>query len=49
MADHRGLNNDSGLDRPVEAHGREMLAASAASGLGENAANQPYFGVKMTA
>src|SRR6266852_9588865 len=49
MADHSGLDNDSGFDSPIEAHRREMLAAPAAMGLGENAAHRPYFGVEMAA
>src|SRR5712671_5096943 len=49
MADHSGLDNDSGFDSPIEAHRREMLAAPAAMGLGEDAAHRPYFGVEMAA
>jgi len=48
MADHSGLDNNAGLDGGViEAHGREMLAAPAIMGLGENAAHRSYFGVEM--
>src|SRR5258708_16732223 len=45
MADHSGLDNNAGLDRSIEAHGPEILAASAAMGLGENAAHRSYFAV----
>jgi len=49
MADHRGLDNNAGLDGAIEAHEREMLAAPAIMGLGENAAHRPYFSVEMAA
>src|SRR5947209_18746804 len=49
MADHSGLDNDSGLAGPIEAHRREVLAAPAAMGLGEDAAHRPCFGVEMAA
>jgi hypothetical protein len=49
MADHSGLDNDSGFDGSIEAHKREMLAAPTAMGFGKNAAHLPYFGVEMAA
>src|SRR5712664_2049998 len=36
MADHSGLDNDSGFDGSIEAHKREMLAAPTGMGFGKN-------------
>ena len=43
MADHLGVDDDARLDRPVEPHRGEVLAAAAIVRLGKHAQQQPRF------
>jgi len=49
MADHFPLDNDSGFDSSIETDLREMLAAAACGGLGQNATHRPDLAVEMAA
>src|SRR5215468_1719873 len=47
MADHLCLYDETGFDRSIEAHRREMLGAPAGARLGKNAAHCPDLGIEM--